>query len=178
MYDDSKENTYFSWYLDELKKAGYISEWIYEPKSYNLFDPIKRIDIKKNKEIERKLLGAHSYTPDFGIIWNESAYDIFTREIKELLPSRINNPFFRQGNRSVIEVKPIFDRNNMIRLFSINQRWVYQKIGRYVQLIVPEKLFKDTFTPLKYLFTDSGRQPRKIKFTTVGLTYYVSERSV
>jgi len=170
---DSKEEIYFSWYLDELFEAGYIDEYCRQPEPFSLFDPVRYnwiLSLKtKKKEMTTTLLRAHSYQADFKIEWNASAINLFF-DINKLN----GGPFFSsEYGTSFIDVKPSFDMQNMTRLFTINQKWVYQRFGVYVQKIVPQKLFKATFTPNRYLYTDKSSKPRKIDYPVQTLTEFI-----
>jgi len=57
----------------------------------------------------------------------------------------------------------MWDQNNMERLFKVNQKWMWQKHGVYVNLVKPQDLFQRTFTPKEYLRTPSGK-PRKLNW--------------
>ena len=201
---DSPEELYVSWYLDELVEAGYVLKYDYQPTPYRLSPRGTYIwgkELKtKTKRTESTLLHEHIYTPDFKITWDGIARSIFVKNVdmfwrtiatpsdayvcKET-PFWVRNTSFMDGSfleslqplfESILEVKPLFDRNNMTRLFTINQKWVYDKYGVYVQKIIPQKLFKDTFTPMKYLLTDSGKQKRKLIFAPKTLEEYVESR--
>lgn len=120
-------------------------------KSYTLHpDPFLLSDSVPEHKIRK-----HIYTPDFKIEW---------KSCLECVSS------------DYIEIKPSFDSHNMTRLFTVNQKWVYAKYGIYVQKIVPEKLFKQTFIPDRFLRTDSGKQKRKIKFKYVRISEYLKEQ--
>ena len=78
---DSKEEVYFSWWLDELQMAGFIRRWYYQAFSFSLSD---RVQYKVKKPLKTKvrvddklLLHPHTYTPDFFIDWDESARGLF-----------------------------------------------------------------------------------------------------
>ena len=174
---DSPEELYVSWYLDELGEAGYVIQVDFHPDSYRLSPQVKYKRYKmlktKIKEIPSTLLQEHIYTPDFLVYWTQEAVSIFFKGT--------GGPFFPDMQteilqRTIWEVKPPFDRNNMTRLFTINQKWVYDKYGVYVQKIIPQKLFRDTFTPQRYLLTDSGKQKRKLIFAPKTLEEYVESR--
>lgn len=168
---DSKEELYFSWWLDELKEAKYIVEWY----------PGSTIELSKEVEVGgKKLLNKHGYAFDFSIRWNDSAKDVFiTSEPKKgffTYNKFIIDPSLDDSGYipfSYIEIKGVFDARNMTRLFVINQKWVYDKRRIYVQLVKIPKLFKDTFTPAKYLITDAGKQERKLNFVPKTLDEYV-----
>jgi bifunctional DNase/RNase len=66
-------------------------------------------------------------------------------------------------NKSYIDVKPGFTKQHSVtEVFSLKRGLMLEKHGINVQKVVIEDLFKHTFTPTRYLLTDSGRQPRKI----------------
>ena len=54
----------------------------------------------------------------------------------------------------------------MTRLVKINIKWVFHNEGKLVQMVIPEKVFTHTFTPLGCLTTTTGK-PRKIKHKVV-----------
>lgn len=195
---DSPEELYVSWYLDELVGAGYVIKYNYQPTSWELskkrtYKYRKVLKTKTNK-IETTLFQKHVYTADFELLWNDAYYNILLKNVdmfgrgvaqdnqvvNKENPFWINDINFLEILPSELwsswEVKPLFDRNNMTRLFTINQKWVYDKYGIYVQKVVPQKLFKDTFTPQKYLFTDSGKQKRKLTFAPRTLEEYIKSR--
>lgn len=170
---DSDEEMYFYWWLEELQEAGYIKKIVHHPMPYKLSDPVigvyeKQLKTKVKNESE-ELMKGHIYTPDFLIIWNEKARGVFyehqcsynRRKEKNSLKYLIGN------TATVIEVKPLFDQNNMSRLFKINQKWVYDKHGVFVNMVVPEKWFNKTFTPNRFLTTNKSGKARKIKYKNV-----------
>jgi len=176
---DSNEEKYFWWWANELKDIGFIEKIELQPKPFDLSSSIKSVYDKqlktKIKEVEETLLNKHIYTTDVKITWNKSALDIFTT----LLDSRVKKTENRsltyiisqinENNEiiSYVEVKPSFDQNNMTRLAKINQKWVWEKHGLFVNIVIPEKHFNKTFTPKKFLFTDKSGKPRKIKYKNI-----------
>ena len=171
---DSLEEYYFACYLKELKMAGFIITYERECEPIPLTSKltnnyIERIELKtKTKEVEReqKILSEHIYTPDFKIVWSDKAEGIFYQMIGE--NKRIVCPFIAQADLtsiySYVECKPVFDSQNMTRLFKINQKFIWEKYRRYINLIFPIKLFKETFTPDRYLFTPKNKK-RKMTYT-------------
>ena len=121
----------------------------------------------------------HVYSPDFSIAWAEKARKIFFN----VCGSKVDlykSPFITDifySHISIIEVKPVFDQNNMTRLFTINQKWMYQLHGVYVQKVVPVKLFEKTFTPKKYLLTDKSGKPRKLKYKPTSLEEFLCQQT-
>ncbi len=182
----SKEELYFTWYLNELGEAGYIDQYKYQPKPFLLVPKIhykcqKKLKTK-TKTIERVLFQDHKYQADFMIIWNEKARSIFFEVMESLyLPYTKDQIMFiaNQGKKifSVVDVKGVYNQNDAHRRFSINQKMVFYKYGIYVQAIIPvpavkrgiptpkSALFYNSFMPRRYLFTDKNTKKRKINFS-------------
>lgn len=152
MHFDSKEEQWFSWWLDELRGKGFVSEY-QRSVSIPLFEA--------NKELK---LRAHEYTPDFLISWSPGAINGLKLDWKKDRP-----------NLSEVEIKPSFDAHNMTRLFKLNQKWVYQKYGIYIELVIPEKLFEKTFCPDRFKYTDSGKGLRKLKQSYLNIDEYIKK---
>lgn len=165
----STEETYFSYYLEELQAAGYIKEWSYEPETFELFSGFKHQYVKqlktKKKVVEQSILKNHVYTPDFYVIWTEKAkgvwYDPLLNNSSKIASPFVSSQFVSYNgatyDASYIEVKPSFDQNNMTRAFMINQKWLFYKLQIYCQLVKPfangsdQGLFWETFTPDKVI---------------------------
>jgi hypothetical protein len=172
---DSPEERHFSWYLEELVKLGVISTFtndippfiLNKEYSVNVNIPMKRVPDKIKK---KTFIKQHVYTPDFVIFWDN----------KVIMYKKLTDVFtFQQADNgllySYIEVKPMFDQNNMTRLFtSRTQPWVWDKYNKYVQLVKVPRIFKKTFTPERYLKTDKTGKPRSIKFPTRTLLNYLN----
>lgn len=184
---DSEEERLFFLYIEELKQNGFIKEYTFHVESFILSEPVKYKWIKKIKTKEKKmestLLHSHCYTPDFWIEWTPKAlgifyYGAFDDENKMDEIPFINN-IGNDGNYrgTFIEVKPSFDMNNMQRLFAINQKWMFQEHGIYVQKIIPigkpNCLFATTFVPKEALLTAKTKQPKKYKFETRSLEEFL-----
>jgi hypothetical protein len=178
---DSKEELYFSYWCEELEQAGYIKTWG-KAKTYTLGEKIVNKYTEqlktKTKEKEQTILNSCEYTPDFEIHWNTEAYQIFVDNLvydnmKVNTDLILCNGF---SGTSIIEIKANFDSNNMTRLNTINRKWMMQKYGLYVNLVKVPDIFKDMFTPQRYLLTDSGKQSRLIHFKTKTLEEYVREK--
>jgi len=160
----SDEELYTAYWLEELKDAGYIKEFILQPASFKLadavvFDWIKDTSTKtiKNRFEDKKsnMLEAIEYTADAHIMWDMSAMNLFFTVDKprnnkcKLLIAHIglSEDTKEWVAHSYIEVKPVFDQNNMEREFKIKQKWVYQKYNTFINLVVPQKFFPHNFTP-------------------------------
>jgi hypothetical protein len=188
---DSHEEQYMDWWLQELKALGYIKEIIHQPTAYPLssqvnvdyFEPYKKKE--GGKLVSEEILPPHVYTPDVKVIWDESAIGLFATPLHSEARKKKNRSFqtiicqdvevtetgkgaeVKFHYYSIIEVKPSFDQNNMTRLAKINIKWVWEKHGDFVNIIIPEQHFHKTFTPQKFLFTNKSGQPRKIKYKNI-----------
>ncbi len=163
---DSNEEWYWSWWLQEVEDAGYIHGLKYQPKSFNICDPVK-IGYKgygKRKGIfdkEVTILRGSEYTADWFWYWTPKAIDIFFTINPAVNPKDF--PFFVNTNNkgpepkyfSVVDVKGSFDPNNNIRMFAMNQKMIYKLHKIYVQAIVPKPSVKtekkDEESPLKLI---------------------------
>ena len=98
---DSKEEEYFYWYILELKNLGFVDDWKYQPKTFELFDKCNFSFVKKmktkNKICENILLRKHLYTPDFGIKWNDSVRSV----LFELIGTTFENKDIRRKRADI-----------------------------------------------------------------------------
>jgi hypothetical protein len=181
---DSKEEEYFFWYVEELQEAGFIDNIKYQPKPFPLFDGAKYTFNKqlktKSKSVTRTLLKPHQYQADFLLGWSDIAIDVFFAVNSNT--DMLKLPFYaylltkNDEYRSVVDVKGTFNQNDAWRRFSIEQKWVWDKYQIYVQKIIPQKLFKDTFTPSRYLLTDKSGKPRKINWEIRTLAEFITSQ--
>ncbi|XAI97358.1 hypothetical protein [Leptolyngbya phage Lbo-JY46] len=175
---DSEHELWICWWLDELKDLGFI-------KYYTRAEPFSLshgytnnyvVKMKtKSKPMRQSICGGHVYTPEFRVVWHKKALD----KIVWLMDSGdkfdkvlIGHIAANKELYTIIEVKPEFDYNNMTRLFTINQKWVFDKYGIWVNLIKPKELFKKTFTPVNFRKTKTGKE-RKIDWKVKNLTTYL-----
>jgi len=179
----SKEEVFFDWWLDELIEAHIIMGVKYQPKSFVITEPVKVAMLKQMKTkttpFFKHLLYSHVYTADWIIDWHPDHEQQWTWSHREPT-TRYNNPFsaYRRSDglmRSVIDVKGTFNgkNNTSATTFPLNQKAVFDKYNILVQRIVPSKLFEQTFTPLRYTFTDTGKPGRTIDWKVRTLEEYL-----
>jgi len=149
---DSNEELQFSYWLDELKEKGYIINWKYNKEEIELIDK-KKIDILiNNKKKNIHLLNKLTYTYDFSIEWDVQSKCLLYNNISENCKDR---KFFLclQDDISYIDVKGTFagKHNNSAVSFPIKQKLLYEKENKYVQKVIPIKLFEQTFVPSNLL---------------------------
>lgn len=199
---ESQEEIYFYWYLKELEEAGIISKITYQPKPF-LLAPKKSLVFKqqlktKIKEKEITLFQEHSYQADFMFWWSEKArFKMFVKHNDILNQSFKNFPFIANTGKdlwtsfSVIDVKGTFNQNDAHRRFSIDQKWVFQQYGVYVQKIITHPqinkkgkmipasaLFPNTFLPGRFSLTDIALRARKIKYSYHTLKEYLEMNDI
>jgi len=150
--------TYFEWYINELKEAGFIKLVKREPFPILVSDIVerKRYDFStKTPRIENyKLFQKNTYMCDWIIIWEKHAHEIFYNLIDDN-PLRIYCPFYaiidNQGEHiSFVDVKPpagamIFGNNTSGYTFPILQKMIYTIYGIYVNKSIPIPLMAQVF---------------------------------
>ena len=172
----SNSELYIAWWLDDLLKEGYISKYEYEPEiiqagedittSYNIIVKGK----KKTRTVKRKM--SVKYTPDFKVIWTDKALGVFI--FKENTECISPKPLFYTDNYvTYLEVKPDHDYKNMTRNASSKIKLITYCTNKQIIIVKPGKLFKESFTPSRYKFTDKNKTERKIKHDVISLNQYV-----
>ena len=157
----SEEEVAFAHWCIEAADALIIQGWQYEPITYPLLsqiehhvDKVTEYKRKPNKTVRtwKTLLQAHEYTPDFIIVPGGRFEDLKHGLI------HYRNPYYHNDRKPkyVIDVKGTFQRFDGARSFSINQKWVFDKHGVYVNKVVPQKFFKKTWVPAAVAFGKNG----------------------
>lgn len=196
---DSKEEEYFHWWLVELMQAGIIAQVKYQPKPFILS---VNEDVQFAEQLKRKvkkrsvsLLKGHEYQADFLIYWTAQVKNLMFADYKDTLDKSIKKfPFIANYSEdkdcyfSVVDVKGTFNQNDAWRRFSIDQKWVFQRFGIYVQKVITHPnidkkgvmhpanaLFPHTFIPRRFQTTDTGRFKRKIKYPVQFMQDYLTQ---
>lgn len=156
---ESQEEVWFAQWLQELKKNGYIVSWDKVTKPIELTKPVTFPYIKetvlktkiKREEKTLTILNGMSYTPDFSIFWTEYGWNKFG---SSLTKPKKDSIFYSESSLTdtLVEIKPKFDQNNMTRDFVTKQKFIFDKLKIFVNLIFPEELFEDTFMPEEAMF--------------------------
>lgn len=133
---DSPEEREFYWWCEEALDIGLIWSFEFHPKQIELSLPVK---VGK-----KSLLRAHTYTPDY-LLYSEGTL----------------SPLYPTTELIYVDVKGGFSLYNNHREFSVNQKWIYQKHGVYVNKVVPETFFKQMWVPEKARLTPKTGQIRK-----------------
>jgi hypothetical protein len=177
-YDSLEELAFLQW-ASELQKAGYIHS-IQRSPSFLLSDSLSKDyviqKLTSSKPAIQNLLQGHSYTPEFYIIWNKIAKDKFVWTMDDTCKFEklfVGDEMANGTYQTYIEIKPIWDQNNMERLFKLNQKWMWQKHSIFVNLIKCPELFSESFTPNEYRTTKTGRT-RTIKWEIKTLSQFIN----
>lgn len=180
----SWDEFYFKAWCDELGRTGYLQKWAYEPYPFILTDGLyNRYTVEEKLKTKIKfvdkqqvILEPRSYTPDFIIFWRDELKGRLYQILNE--GKKIETMFIAHQEDeacfSIVEIKPSFDRHNMTRLFVNNQKDVWEKYEKFVNLIKIEDLFKATFTPKIYLKTPTGKK-RIPKWKPKTINQFISE---
>lgn len=161
----------WAFWLMEAEDLGFISDVEYQPPAFSLTDSYKHtIEIhtftpKKHlpKTIQRKLfsLGAHTYTAD----WRFTISRNFLQ--KELICEFDSNIPEEDPYTGVcwVDTKAadyrVRQRFESDATFPLNQKWVFQAYGVYVNKVVPKKRFKKLWAPDGFRIT-----PKKLEIST------------
>lgn len=181
----SDEEIHFEWFLEELKELGFIKDYSYESETITVtedafqireIDPLKR----KTKVVyqDKFLIPSTTYTPDYVIEWDESAKDIFYLDIHDyeyFKQSLQYVPFFAEHGKSLVEVKPSHDQNNMTRAFMLKRASLSNNIlkPKYINLVKMPMFFKTYCMPARYELTDKTGKARKINFDYSLISEYI-----
>jgi len=170
----SYEELYFSWYLDDLIKHGYVSKYELQPPAHVIFP---RITIAWMEEMKTKLkinehpvLQEGTYTTDFKIHWTKKALGVFCNggaSKRRPYFMGVQSHDFLEEYETEVDVKGdntsanVRGNHSMIT-FPLKQKMLYTAKGIYAQKVIPVKLFNDTFVPTRYFFTDGGKSTRTL----------------
>ena len=178
---DSKEEVYFSWWLNELMRAGYIIDWTYQPNTFLLSEKIMymvHVQLKTKIRVDPKvLMHKHTYTPDFWIAWSLKSQGLFYNNLCDKVDLK-SCAVIAQLGESYIDVKPkAWGNNSFMEVFKNNQKWTYKRHGVFVQPLVvyggKTSVFESTFCPERFRLTDATMRKRKINFHAAGLKEFL-----
>lgn len=198
---ESKEEWFFSLWLNELEPYGLINHSVYHPKPFMLSEkvviPFESQLVTKTKANQAHLAAEHKYQADWIIYWTEKAMGIMFPGNVPLKKSPTDFPFLAHWSAkksmfyTVIDVKGSFSgpHNNSAVTFPLNQKWTYQKYKIFVQktILIPrvtkkgkltptDALFISTFLPKRLLKTDNSGERRKLNFKYIFVQEFLSEQ--
>jgi len=175
IFDSEGEVFIYLWLVELLNNN--VIEWINEkPTQKEILSPVKRnikIQLKtKSKIVNEHVASSLKYTPDFIIKWKQKAYKLglvveFNSEIKK----PYSYTLFSTNGISILECKPDglnckkAPDKNMTRLFISKQKCIYNNTNEWINLIFHNQLFKNTFTPERYIMQNKNTlRKRGIKY--------------
>ncbi len=163
-FDSDEELEFYCW-LKEAELNGLISGILFHPHTFDLSSKatikLDKIMKTKIKTVDKFILRPHVYTPDFEFCIESS----LIYKLNILVENKTINRKFM-----LVDVKGTYSRYGDAKQFSINQKWVWDKYGIYVQKIVPEKLFLKSWVPEVCRLSPVQRKPVKkyIDCKTIG----------
>ena len=132
-FDSDEERRFYIW-CEEAFKAGFITGYFYHTRSFNLSEKVDRdivVQLKsKTKTKKKHLLREHIYTPDFILEPDKKFHELNLDW--EIAPD----------GKIYIDVKGGFSIYNNEREFKVNQKWVFQKYGVFINKVIPKKIFR------------------------------------
>lgn len=177
-------------FAEELIKEGFAYKVVRSP-SYSLCDPVQNsfaVQLKRGSKQETQTISQGvTYTPDYDIYFTDKALGIFCWDMdsgkkweknllvaqRALVDAGTSNP--KPAYRACCEVKPDFSRNSTTPKSVQSMKWLYQKLGVFVNLFRPNKMFEGLFVPAKYMITERGTK-RILKFTPKTLQQYLKTK--
>ena len=151
---------------------------------------------KKTKQVKKSvtLLQEHEYRADFLFYWDERLKHKMYADYNEILnksikkyPFVVNHSAEKDIYFSVVDVKGTYNQNDAWRRFSIDQKWVFQNFGIYIQKIIPapdskgypkSALFSSVFMPKRYQITDKSGKKRKLSFKPILIDQWMQENNI
>lgn len=184
LHFDSPEEIWFAWWLEDLRERKIIDWWQYHSQKWDIShgcditweeQGTRKVLLKK-----RSLLRDHTYTCDFSFRFFSGSFMNLGEKIGN--ECRLVHPYrpelFVTTNRDFVvhvDVKGAYVRmESQDAKFRIIQGIVWDKYGDYINRVVPHStskkmpacLFRDTFTPRRFLFTDRTAKMRSIQYPT------------
>ena len=160
----SDEERQFADWLEEAKVALLVTDWLYEPTSFELLPArnfIGEVRTKtKVKMVERCLHQASNYTQDFRVVFSEVGLRTFNDVFKKSMLTA------KDPHIQYFDTKGGFSRQDDGRHFSLLQKLFYDKHGIWTEKIVPKKLFIKTYAPESVRWMKGRKTPTLTKIGT------------
>lgn len=191
---DSPEELWFAWWLEELLERGVVESWGYQAKTWPLTSECvlcwQEQGARKVLDRHCQLFRPHTYTADFSVLWKDERCieRTYPSELSGVWTLRQSGAFFGPRNSKAImlcansnmpvchvDIKGAFVRMKAQEaVFSLARGVVWERHHDYVNKIIPHStsrktpacLFRDTFVPRRFLFTDKTAKMRTIPYPT------------
>jgi len=190
---------WFAQWVSEALALGFILHYtpeneispflLFDGLTYNyleskvLYEGTRREEIKQITKRD-KLLAPTKYTPDGVIIWNPKVKDILFNDLFEKGDAYFKAQFTDGKWVTVLDVKAPTGTNRSSDIpFSFTRKWLWQRYNLYVNkvMIIPPKpndkkyLYKDIWTPARYLMTDKLTKLRTIHYKIKSAEDFITE---
>jgi hypothetical protein len=200
--DNPTQEEFWLLWVAEALALGLILEYVPEEdmESFQLFDGLTygwyedkiiyegtvREDVKRYTHYER-LLGKTNYTPDGVIVWNPKVKDILFNELFEKGDCYFKAQFHDNKWFTVFDVKAPRGVNRDSDIpFSFTRKWMWQRYHIYVNKVmcIPPKpmdngyLYKEVWTPQRYMMTDALRKARTIHYRLIGALDFINKHKL
>jgi len=165
-FDSFEEIGFYQW-CEEAKEHNLIGLFIYHPPSYTLstkqtYMIPKQLKTKVRYD-ERELLKPHVFTLDFKIF---------------SFSDRINKLFIKEyvtSGEIVIDVKGKGESADKKRIFTLNQKWLFEKFGVYANMVRADEFFQSTWIPEGYRYTPITGNIKKKFLNTPTISEYLKK---
>lgn len=168
-FDSQEEIDFYKW-CEEAKSLKIISDFKYHDLTDRvvLSENIKITTIDKHSKV---LFRKHWYTPDFSLSFNKEDFfnhiDSCHLKLFSFLKLTVEDLEMFRSNldlnkiKFLIDVKGNYCRNDGMRSFTYNQKWIYDKFKKIIVMVQPQKYFKEFGLPSKCLYTEKLHKLRK-----------------
>ena len=186
---DSKEEEWFSWWVEEMVERGHILEATFHPPSFQLTDPHvssythRKVLKTKTRTEEREFesLPGMKYTPDWCILFSVNFINNLMGDMVEFeayhWPTK-KPTFLMSDGMWWVDVKGAATKHDDGRYFRAMQKMTWAKHKVFVQRVEisnKEKgFFNKTFTPTNFLFTEKTKKSRTLHYEPRSAADYLS----
>jgi len=154
-FDSKEELDFFHWCMDAVAE-GIIARLEYHTVCFRLAERVSVPHMKvlktKTKLVEKFLLHPAEYTPDFvlqkGPHWYLAQEQLWSHP---------------EDGECYVDVKGQFSPFHDDKSFSLVQKWVWQRHGKYINKVVPAKFFKKLWCPDNCRIGKSGKELKAYK---------------
>ena len=163
----------YTWLIMEDQYEEYIER-------RTVFEGTKREAIRKDVK-KYKVFSRVEYTPDRTIIWENKAHGVFFKSLEDIALGKYLDCYFIAHQTNGVWVSYIDTKapptaramNCSDASFRIKSKWIWEKYHTVINKVYnyptgkkfsPKKyLYISTFTPFRFLMTDTGLSARGIK---------------
>ena len=174
----SDEEYHMVLWLQEAVRHNLVDSWEYEPQTFELFAKKTYPEIvqmkTKDKQVDRHLHHAETYTPDFKIVLTALGNKLLWKAFKDSLATGCPNIVW-------VDVKGSYNPyQNDQRYFSIVRKAFYQNCGIWVAKVIPfakagSGLFCETFAPESLRWKKNGKELNRIGRSCINAEEFIKQ---